>query len=80
MRPNQTILGGAGPSACAAAPAAPSLPRERIVYTTKTVHEIGVGPGILPSPRYVDDLRAPRDASRWGSFDAISHRFPAPLE
>ena len=26
MRRNQTIFGGAGPSACAAAPAAPSLP------------------------------------------------------
>ena len=44
MRRNQTILGGAGPSAYAAAPAVPSLPRERIVYTTKTVREIGVGP------------------------------------
>ncbi len=55
MRRNQTILGGAGPAACAAGPAAPSLPRGRIVYTTKTVHDIGVGPDRLHyenRPRY----------------------------
>lgn len=37
------ILRGAGPSADAAGPAAPSLPERGSVYTTKTVREIGVG-------------------------------------